>query len=86
MMIKELGEKTLSLLGIEGGPAASILRDFKESFFALFLVTIGNLITGTIMGVSTSRLVLLPALIVLIPGAIAMRGNNFASLGSRLGT
>ncbi|MFQ5975146.1 MAG: magnesium transporter [Candidatus Hydrothermarchaeales archaeon] len=86
MVIKELEEKIVSLLGIEGGPAASILRDFKESFFALFLVTLGNLITGTIMGVSTSRLVLLPALIVLIPGAIAMRGNNFASLGSRLGT
>ncbi len=79
-------ERIVSLLGIAGGPAASISRDFKESFLALFLVTLGNLITGTIMGVSTSRFVLLPALMVLIPGAIAMRGNNFASLGSRLGT
>ena len=86
MVIKELKEKALSILGISGGPAATIFQDFKESFFALFLVTLGNLITGTIMGVSTSRLVLLPALIILIPGAIAMRGNNFASLGSRLGT
>lgn len=46
----------------------------------------GDLITGIIMGVSTSSLRVLPALIVLIPPAIGMRGNIFASLGSRLGT
>jgi len=50
------------------------------------LVTIGNLVTGTILGVWTGHLELLPALIVLIPPAIDMRGNIFASLGSRLGT
>ncbi|MCD6299269.1 MAG: magnesium transporter [Thermoplasmata archaeon] len=48
--------------------------------------TMGDLITGIIMGVSTSSLQMLPALIVLIPPAIGMRGNIFASLGSRLGT
>jgi len=46
----------------------------------------GDLITGIIMGISTSSLRMLPALIVLIPPAIGMRGNIFASLGSRLGT
>ncbi len=46
----------------------------------------GDLITGIIMGVSTSSLRVLPALIVLLPPAIGMRGNIFASLGSRLGT
>lgn len=64
----------------------SISKDFKESLFSLILCTMGNLITGIIMGVSTSSLRVLPALIVLIPPAIGMRGNIFASLGSRLGT
>lgn len=63
-----------------------VSRDFKESLFSLLLCTMGDLITGIIMGVSTSSLRVLPALIVLLPPAIGMRGNIFASLGSRLGT
>ena len=62
------------------------LKEFKEPFVSLFLCTMGDLITGIVMGVFTSSLEMLPALIVLIPGAIGMRGNIFASLGSRLGT
>ena len=61
-------------------------KEFKEPFVSLFLCTMGDLITGIVMGVFTSSLEMLPALIVLIPGAIGMRGNIFASLGSRLGT
>lgn len=60
--------------------------DFKESLTSLVLVTFGNLLTGTILGSWTGHLELLPALTVLIPPAIDMRGNIFASLGSRLGT
>ena len=63
-----------------------ISKDFRESLFSLLLCTMGDLITGIIMGISTSSLQMLPALIVLIPPAIGMRGNIFASLGSRLGT
>jgi len=63
-----------------------ISKDFKESLVSLLMSTMGDLITGIIMGVSTSSLQMLPALIVLIPPAIGMRGNIFASLGSRLGT
>ena len=61
-------------------------KDFSESLFSLIFCTFGDLITGIIMGVSTSSLQALPALIILIPPAIDMRGNIFASLGSRLGT
>lgn len=61
-------------------------KDFSESFFSLFFVTFGNLIPGAVIGVSTSSLKALPALLILIPPAIGMRGNIFASLGSRLGT
>ena len=61
-------------------------KEARESLFSLIFATVGNLLTGTILGVSTSQLELLPALIVLIPPAIGMRGSVFASLGSRLGT
>ncbi|MEA2054975.1 MAG: magnesium transporter [Candidatus Thermoplasmatota archaeon] len=61
-------------------------KDSKESLFSLLLCTMGDLITGVIMGISMSNLRMLPALIILIPPAIGMRGNIFASLGSRLGT
>lgn len=63
-----------------------VLKEFKEPFVSLFLCTMGDLITGIVMGVFISNLKMLPALIVLIPGAIGMRGNIFATLGSRLGT
>jgi len=61
-------------------------KDFHESLFSLLFCTFGDLITGVIIGVSTSSLKALPALLILIPPAIGMRGNIFASLGSRLGT
>lgn len=80
------GESAVPLLSLDRLWASSIFQDFRESFSALFLVTIGNLITGIVLGVSTARLEMLPALIVLIPGAIDMRGNTYGSLGSRLGS
>jgi len=61
-------------------------KEFKEPFVSLFLCTTGDLLTGIAMGIFTSNLKMLPALIILIPAAIDMRGNIFASLGSRLGT
>lgn len=61
-------------------------KEFKEPFVSLFLCTTGDLLTGVVMGIFTSNLKMLPALIILIPAAIDMRGNIFASLGSRLGT
>ncbi|MDG6219442.1 MAG: magnesium transporter [Candidatus Thermoplasmatota archaeon] len=64
----------------------NIPNDFKESFLTLLLCIPGGLLSGIIIGVSTSSLEVFPALIILIPGAIDMRGNIFASFGSRLGT
>ncbi|RLI84262.1 hypothetical protein DRP07_01705 [Archaeoglobales archaeon] len=59
-------------------------RDIKESIFALSLVTVGNLVTGFVLGFSSDTLKILPALILLIPASIGLRGNIYASLGSRL--
>ncbi len=61
-------------------------KDLKETLFSLTFCTIGDLITGVTIGYFTNKIHVLPALLVLIPPAIGMRGNIFASLGSRLGT
>lgn len=72
-------------------PAISIARgifgrDFLEGLFSLFWCTVGDLISGIVMGTFSEHLRLLPALLILVPPTIDMRGNIFASLGSRLGT
>jgi len=64
----------------------SNFKDLHETSFALLLTTFGNLITGYFMGVYSSNLALIPALLILIPGAIDMRGNIFGAFGSRLGS
>ncbi|MFO7968168.1 MAG: magnesium transporter [Archaeoglobaceae archaeon] len=61
-------------------------RDFTESTAALILCTLGALVTGIVMGSGSDRFVILPALILLIPPSIGLRGNIYASLGSRLGS
>ncbi len=61
-------------------------KDLKESLFSLTFCTFGDLITGVTIGYFTNLLNALPALIILIPPAIGMRGNIFSSLGSRLGS
>jgi len=61
-------------------------KDLKEMLASMLFCTFGDLLTGITTGYFSSSLHALPALIVLIPPAIDMRGNIFASLGSRLGT
>ncbi|HDN51362.1 MAG TPA: hypothetical protein ENG06_06290, partial [Thermoplasmatales archaeon] len=61
-------------------------KDLKESVFALSFSTFGILLTAITLGVFTDTLRDFPALLILIPPAIAMRGHIFSSLGSRLGT
>ncbi len=61
-------------------------KDLRETSFALLFTTFGNLLTGYFMAVYSSKLAVIPALLILIPGAIAMRGNIFGAFGSRLGS
>lgn len=73
--------------------SAKIINFFKdvrrvlgETFTALFICAIGDLIAGVLLSGMTDTLATLPGLLVLIPGAIGMRGNIFGALGSRLGS
>jgi len=63
-----------------------VSRVLGETFVALFICAIGDLIAGILLSGMTDTLSILPGLLVLIPGAIGMRGNIFGALGSRLGS
>jgi mgtE-like transporter len=63
-----------------------VRRVLGETFTALFICAIGDLIAGLVLSSMTNQLEILPGLLVLIPGAIGMRGNIFGALGSRLGS
>ena len=58
----------------------------KESFIALLICALGDLFAGIILGKMTFFLETFPGLLVIIPGAIGMRGNIFGSFASRLST
>ena len=58
----------------------------KESLIALLICAIGDLCAGIILGKMTFFLEAFPGLLVVIPGAIGMRGNIFGSFASRLST
>lgn len=58
----------------------------KEGLIALLICAIGDLIAGIILGKMTFFLETFPGLLVMIPGAIGMRGNIFGSFASRLST
>lgn len=61
-------------------------RTILQGFVALVLSSLGNLAAGLSLGAITGTLERLPGLMVILPAAIAMRGNIFGALGSRLGT
>ena len=58
----------------------------KEGLLALLICAIGDLCAGVILGKMTFFLETFPGLLVVIPGAIGMRGNIFGSFASRLST
>ena len=58
----------------------------KEGLIALFICAVGDLVAGIILGKMTFFLEAFPGLLVVIPGAIGMRGNIFGSFASRLST
>lgn len=60
--------------------------NLRQSFGAIFLSIITGVLAGLFLGKLEETLLLLPGLIVLIPGAMSMRGNIFGALGSRLGS
>lgn len=61
-------------------------RAVAQSAIALLVSIVATLIAGLTLATAEDRLSELPGLLLLVPAAIAQRGNVFGALGSRLGT
>jgi mgtE-like transporter len=61
-------------------------RTIAQGVVALLIATAGSLVAGIVLSGITGTLERLPGLLVLMPAAIATRGNIFGALASRLGT
>ena len=63
------------------------LKSFiRQSLVAVLLSLVIVVMAGVLFSSMREALLLLPGLTLLVPGALAMRGNIYASLGARLGT
>ena len=58
----------------------------RSAFGALVMAAVASLVAGLILASITGTLEKLPGLLLLVPAAIAVKGNIFGALGSRLGT
>jgi mgtE-like transporter len=61
-------------------------RTIRQGFAAMALASLASLAAGIILGSIGNTLQLLPGLLILIPAAVATRGNVFGAMGSRLAT
>lgn len=62
------------------------IATIRESLFALVVSTITAVSAGVFLSHSEELLLLVPGLIILVPGALDIRGAIFGALGSRLGS
>ncbi len=61
-------------------------KNLKESSIAIFITILTGAFAGIFLSNYRNFLLLLPGLIVLIPGAVNTRGTIFGTMGSRLGS
>ena len=61
-------------------------RALAVGAIALLLAATADLGAGVVLSGAESRIAALPGLLLLVPGAIALRGATFGSFGARLGT
>ncbi len=59
---------------------------YRDSFIALMMAVLASLVAGITLASTTGTLEELPGLLLLVPAALAVKGNIFGALGSRLGT
>jgi len=62
------------------------IQTIRESLLALLVSTLTAVSAGVFLSHSQELLLLVPGLIILVPGALDVRGAIFGSLGSRLGS
>src|SRR3989338_3960895 len=86
-----MGEKTL--YEVVSGPAKSFVNYFRtglqtvrESLIVLLLSTTTAIAAGLFLSKSQDLILLVPEIIILLPGALSMRGAIYGALGARIGS
>ena len=59
-------------------------KDFKEIFASEVISVSGGLLVGIFLAIYTNKLLLIPGMLILLPGFLEMRGNISGSLASRI--
>ena len=67
-------------------PLAAPSADTRQRFVALLIGVLAASVGGLVLASAGDTLRELPGLLLLVPGAIALRGNVLGAMGSRLGT
>lgn len=65
---------------------SEIFTIIKQSLFALIICAFADIFAGIYLTSMIDFLILLPGILTMLPAAIDMRGNVYASMGSRLST
>ena len=68
------------------GLVKNFIHGLWEELLALTIATLGNFVTGVIFGLGTRIVYAKPSVLIVAPATMAMRGNVYSSLGSRLGS
>ncbi|MEM5871845.1 MAG: magnesium transporter [Candidatus Aenigmatarchaeota archaeon] len=59
-------------------------KDFEEIFTSQIISLLGGLVGGTLLAIYTDQLLMIPGMLILLPGFLEMRGNISGSFASRL--
>ncbi len=71
---------------VRRAPVAAPSADTRQRFVALLIGVLAASAGGLVLAAAEGTLEELPGMLLLVPGAIALRGNVFGAMGSRLGT
>ena len=58
--------------------------DFSQTLYWQVLAIIGGLVAGTFLAVFTDQMLLIPGILIILPGFLGMRGNIGGSLTARI--
>lgn len=70
---------------MKGGRVSS-RTEFREILFSQFISVGGGLLAGTILAIWTDKILLIPGMLILLPGFLGLRGNISGSMAARLGS
>lgn len=81
-MARRTGRRSRLISALTGGDPVA----YRDSLAAMLIAALASLVAGVTLAATTGTLEELPGLLLLVPAALAVKGNIFGALGSRLGT